>query len=72
MTKRTGKQKSRLKSLAHHMKPVVYIGKNGITASLLDAVDTALAGHELIKIKFIDYKDEKVSCLEEIVSRSGA
>ncbi len=68
----TGKQIRRLKSLAHHLEPVVYIGKQGITDSLIQAAARALADHELIKIKFIDFKDEKRSLVEEVVSRTDA
>lgn len=68
----TGKQIRRLKSLAHHLEPVVYIGKQGITDSLIQAAAQALADHELIKIKFIDFKDEKRSLVEEVVSRTDA
>ncbi len=68
----TGKQIRRLKSLAHHLEPVVYIGKQGITESLIQAAAQALADHELIKIKFIDFKDEKRSLVEEVVSRTDA
>lgn len=48
-----------LKSRAHHLKPVVMVGQKGITDSLIDAMEKALDDHELIKIKFIDYKEEK-------------
>lgn len=68
----TGKQIRRLKSLAHHLEPVVYIGKQGITESLIQAAAQALADHELIKIKFIDFKDEKRSLVEDVVSRTDA
>jgi RNA-binding protein len=67
-----GKQKRALKSMAHHLKPVVYIGKNGMSSGLMTAVEQALADHELIKIKFIDFKDEKCDFLAGIVARTGA
>ncbi|OHD63083.1 MAG: hypothetical protein A2176_08240 [Spirochaetes bacterium RBG_13_51_14] len=68
----TGKQKRRLKSLAHHLKPVVYVGKNGMTESLVAAVDKALADHELVKIRFVDFKDEKPDLMERICAATGA
>ncbi len=68
----TGRQKRSLKSLAHHLKPVVMIGKNGLTAALVDAVNKALDDHELIKIKFIDFKDEKRELIGEIVRLTGS
>ena len=48
-----------LRKLAHNLKPVVIVGKNGINASVEEAVNQALNSHELIKIKFIDFKSSK-------------
>ena len=72
MKELNGSQKRKLKSLAHHLKPVVLIGQKGITESLLKAVDKALEDHELIKVKFIDLKDEKIELSEKIVSDTGS
>ena len=47
----TGAQKHYLRGLAHHRKPVVTIGANGVTGAVLAEVDEALAHHELIKVK---------------------
>ncbi len=43
-----------LKAQAHHLKPIVLVGKNGITDSILKEIDAALEAHELIKIKFLE------------------
>ena len=47
----TGKQKSHLRSLAHKLKPLVQIGRQGLTEGVLAALDVALERHELIKVK---------------------
>jgi len=47
----TSKQKQYLKGLAHPLSPLVQIGKEGITDALSEAVDAALAHHELIKVR---------------------
>jgi RNA-binding protein len=72
MKKISSGNKRKLKSLAHHLKPVVLIGQKGITESLIRAADKALSDHELIKIKFIDLKDEKRELTEKIVEGTGA
>jgi len=59
MDKLTGKQKKYLRGIAHSLKPVVQIGKNGLNGSVLKQIDDALNTHELIKLKFIDFIDEK-------------
>lgn len=68
----TGEEKRSLKAQAHHLKPVVLIGRNGITDSLIEATAKALDDHELIKLKFIDFKEEKKELLEEIASRTAS
>lgn len=48
----TGKQKNYLRGLAHSLKPVVQIGKNGLSDNLFEQIRQQLAAHELIKISF--------------------
>ena len=59
MKKLSGKEKKYLRGLAHALNPVVLIGRNGYTEQVEAQINEALAAHELIKIKFIDYIDEK-------------
>jgi len=66
MAKLTGKQRSSLRGVAHGLNPLVHIGKNGLTDAVLKQIDEALEKHELIKIKFIDFKDEKKDIAVEI------
>jgi RNA-binding protein len=40
------------------MKPVVLIGHKGITDALCQSIDDALEKHELIKMKFVDFKEK--------------
>jgi len=47
----TPKQRAHLKSLAHHLKPVVYVGKEGVTDSTIRSVEEALNTRELIKVR---------------------
>ncbi|MBN2799373.1 MAG: ribosome assembly RNA-binding protein YhbY [Deltaproteobacteria bacterium] len=50
----TGKQRRYLRSLAHALKPVVWIGHDGITDAVLDKVGIELENHELIKVKILE------------------
>ncbi len=52
-----GYQKKYLRGLAHRLKPYVFIGQKGLTDSLLKSVSEALEKHELVKIKFLDFKE---------------
>ena len=47
----TGAQHRQLRSLAHHLAPVVQVGKDGVTPAVMSATDAALADHELIKVR---------------------
>ena len=45
------KKKYQLKAAAHHLKPVILLGNQGLTDSVHSEIDVALKAHELIKIK---------------------
>jgi RNA-binding protein len=47
----TGKQLRHLRALAHELKPIVQLGKNGYTEAVQAQLDRALLDHELIKVK---------------------
>lgn len=47
----TSKQRKQLKGLAHHLEPVVHVGKGRITDRLISELDRTLGAHELIKVK---------------------
>ena len=66
MNKLSSLHRSYLCSQAHHMDPVVLIGKNGITDGAIESVNKALETRELIKIKFREYKDEKKSLSHQL------
>lgn len=53
-----GYQKKYLKGLVHGMKPLVFVGQKGLSPTLTKAVDASLEKHELIKVKFIDFKEK--------------
>ncbi|MBN1781582.1 YhbY family RNA-binding protein [bacterium] len=52
------RQKEQLKRRAHHLKPVVYIGHQGLGEAQVQKTEEGLMSHELIKVKFTDHKDE--------------
>jgi RNA-binding protein len=47
----SGRQKRYLKSLGHHLKPLVMLGRDGITDNVVKAAEAVLAAHELLKVK---------------------
>ncbi len=67
MSDLTSKQRKYLRANAHHINPVVLIGKNGFYDGAKIAINNALDIHELIKIKFKDFKSEKKQ-ISQIIS----
>lgn len=65
--------KQNLKAQAHHLKPVVILGAQGLSDAVINETDVALTAHELIKIKMkgLDKKDRKENA-EMICQRLNA
>ena len=63
-----GFQKRFLRGLAHSLKPVVFVGQKGFTRPLVKAMSDALDHHELVKVKFIEFKEKekKRSLIQQI------
>jgi RNA-binding protein len=61
-----GSQRKYLRGEAHHLKPLVMIGTKGVTEQLLGSVDLALKDHELIKVKFGEFKEAKKEIAAQI------
>ena len=72
MNNLSSSQRSYLRSQAHHLEPVVLIGKHGITDGTIESIDRVLEARELIKIKFREFKDEKLSLSEEITELTNS
>jgi len=50
----TSRQRAFLKSMAHGLKPVIHIGKEGVSDEALQAIGEVLHTRELIKLKVLD------------------
>jgi RNA-binding protein len=60
--------RSELKSKAHHLKPVIIIGGDGLTPGVHNEIDRALNDHELIKIRVnAEDRSERKLLTEEIL-----
>lgn len=63
----TGKQKRHLRALAHPLKPLVNLGKQGLSSETRREIESQLLDHELIKCKVLDSCPlSKKECAEEI------
>jgi RNA-binding protein len=50
----TPRQRAHLKSLAHHLKPVVFVGKEGITDQTVRSLEEAFNTRELLKVRILE------------------
>lgn len=50
---------SELKARAQTLQALIRVGHDGVSPSLINAVNEALDQHELVKIKFMALKDQK-------------
>lgn len=53
----TGRHRRNLRALGHALHPIVQIGRDGIDAGLIAALDRALLDHELVKVKLAESAD---------------
>ena len=60
-------RRRQLAAHAHHLNPVVMIGKEGLAKNVIGELDRSLTKHELIKIKLLEAdRDQRASLLEQI------
>ena len=57
-------QRRHLRGLAHPLKPVVMVGEGGVSPAVVQALDEALAKHELVKIRLRQPSDKKATARE--------
>ena len=72
MTSLTNAKKRQLKARAQKLEPVLKIGHGGVTPAFLASLDEALNTHELVKIRFADFKEEKKTLAPQIAEQSGS
>ena len=49
-----GKQRSFLKAMANTLKPIIQLGKEGMSESFIEQLDRMLNDHELVKVNVLD------------------
>ncbi|MCH9652164.1 MAG: ribosome assembly RNA-binding protein YhbY [Deltaproteobacteria bacterium] len=72
MSELKGFQRRFLRGQAHGLKPLVHIGKQGLSESAVGMIDEALKHHELIKVRFVDFKEERKELAGQIEERLEA
>ena len=57
-------QRRYLRSLAHPLKPIVFVGEGGVSPAVLAALNEALTSHELVKVRLRQPNDKKATANE--------
>ena len=69
----TGKQKRFLRSKAHHLNPILQVGKGGVNDNMIKQVADALEARELMKISILqNCEDDKDSVAEQLAAGTRA
>lgn len=68
----TNAQRKYLRKLAHHLHPVTQVGKQGVTEHVMAKINQELEAHELIKIRFIGFQDQKQELAGNLAERLDA
>lgn len=69
MARLSGSERKHLRGIAHNYKPMVQIGKEGLTENVIDAIDTAIEANELIKVKMAAERAERELLVPRIEER---
>ncbi len=67
----TGKQKRYLRSLAVNIRPIVQIGKSGLTNEILTSIRHAADARELIKVNILQNSDETAKDVAAMIDEMG-
>ncbi|MCR5289575.1 MAG: YhbY family RNA-binding protein [Treponema sp.] len=68
----TSSQRKQLTKASQSLNPIVQIGQNGVTDAVLAKIEASLASHELLKVKYLEFKDEKQDLSEQIAVQCNA
>lgn len=62
-----------LRTQAHSLKPVIWIGQQGLTVNVLAEIEAALNYHELIKVKLrVGDREVRDALIADLCTRTGA
>ena len=68
----TNAQIRALKAQAQRLKVTLKIGKDGLSPQFLAALDGTLKHHDLVKVKFDHFKEEKKELTPQLAEKSGS
>jgi len=71
-SKPSGAELRRLKGQAQRIGTVTRLGRAGLTPAFIAGVNQDLVNHELVKIKFTEFKDQKHELSEQLAKATDS
>jgi len=68
----TNPQIRKFKAAAQLLEPMLKVGKAGLSEGFIRTVADTLAQHELVKIKFADFKEQKKELSPLLAEKTGS
>ena len=65
-------QLRRFKAAAQLLEPMLKVGKAGLSDDFVRSVDEALSQHELVKIKFAEFKEQKKELAPQLAEKTAS
>jgi RNA-binding protein len=62
----------KLKARAQLLEPMFKVGKAGLSEGFVKSVDAGLTHHDLVKIKFVEFKDEKKTLAPALAEKTSS
>ena len=69
----SGPLRKKLRAAGHHLSPVLQVGKEGVTESVLRALSEALRQHELVKVRIgTESPEDRFEAAERLLAGAAA
>lgn len=68
----TNLQIRKFKSAAQRLEPILKVGKAGLSERFVRSVEEALTQHELVKIKFVEFKEQKKELAPQLAEKTSS
>jgi RNA-binding protein len=65
-------QMRKLKAMAQRMDASVKVGKQGLSEGFIKSLDEELSRHELVKVKFAEFKEQKKELAPQMADRTNS
>src|SRR5436190_12119413 len=62
----------KFKAASQHLEPILKVGKAGLSDGFIRSVEEALVQHELVKIKFVEFKEQKKELAPELAEKTSS